>query len=105
MPSTFDLISAPRWGSTFTTKYADPQPGLRAFRRRRTARPESMDRCVDCGRVLLSVDGRCLPSAATTAAETPATTTTGGAGQFSSATGPRTSAHGNPNQCTRAVDH
>jgi len=60
---------------------------------------------MDCGGVLLTVDRRCLPSAATTAAETPATATTGAVGQFSGAAWARTSAHGDASQCSGAVEH
>jgi hypothetical protein len=64
-----------------------------------------MDPCMDCGGVLLTVDSRCLPSAATTAAETPAAATTGGVGQYSGAAWASTSAYGNASQRSGAVEH
>ena len=60
---------------------------------------------MDCGGVILTVDRRCLPRAATTAAETPATATTGRVGQFPGAAWARTSAHGDASQCSGAVEH
>src|SRR5437879_3643798 len=60
---------------------------------------------MDCCGVFLTVDRRCLPSAATTAAEAPATATTGGVGQFSGAAWARTSAHGDASQCSGAGEH
>ena len=64
-----------------------------------------MDRCMDCGGVLLTVDRRCLPSAATSAAETPAPATTGGVGQFSGAAWAGTSARCDASQGSGAVEH
>src|SRR5450756_2176195 len=83
-----------------------PGPGLlMAFARRRIARRKSMDRCMDGGRVLLTVDARRLPSAATTAAKTPASATTGGVGQFSGAAWAGTFADPDKNQSSGAVEH
>jgi len=64
-----------------------------------------MDRCMDCGGVLLTVNRRCLPSAATTAAKTPGSAATGGVGQYSGAAWAGTSACCDASQGSGAVEH
>src|SRR5258708_17181113 len=75
------------------------------FARRLIARGANVDRCVDCGGVLLAVDSRCFPSAATSAAETPASATTGGVGQFPGAPWAGTFADGDTSESSRARQH
>lgn len=60
---------------------------------------------MDGGGVLLTVDGRSLPSAATIAAKTPASATTSGVGQFSGAAWAGTSAYCDASQGSGAVEH
>jgi len=64
-----------------------------------------MNRCVDCGGVILSVDGCRFPSAATAAAETPAAATTDGVGQFSGAARAGTFADLDSSQRSSSVEH
>src|SRR5690349_13046321 len=64
-----------------------------------------MDRRMDCGGVLLPVDGRCLPSAAASSARTPASAITGGVGEISGAAGPGTTAYCDTSQSRGAVEH
>src|SRR5260370_29795288 len=60
---------------------------------------------MDCGRVLLTVDDGCLPSATTSTAKAPASATKVRVGQFSKAARAGTFADSNTSQSSGAIEH